>query len=260
MARTKAAGSQQNLDRALELMEMLARNGGGMNISDISRALDVTRVTASSMAQSLLQRNFIEKDVSSGKFYIGYKFLDLSQAYRYRYPFLYAAEGHMRSMAEKLEVRINICVLKPPGVAVAVLSKDVSLLPKMIMGYVFPAYASASGKVLLAYAEESMTGPWIDKMEFVQYTPSTICDREKLCEELSHVREQGVGFEWGEMVPQRCCVAAPIRDISGSVIASVSFSCTKERMEQDQAVLVENICQLADTISSTLGYNTIQFT
>ena len=258
MTKSKAISTQQSLDRALELMEMLAKNGGGMNVSDISKALGITRVTASSMVQSLLQRNYIEKDALTGKFYIGYKFLDLAQVYRYRYPFLYAAEEYVRDMAEKLGIRINICVLKPPGVAVVLLSKDVSLLPKMIMGYVLPAYASASGKVLMAFAPAEVAEPWIDAMECVRYTSHTIDSKEKLRRELEEIRAQEIAFEREELMLQRCCVAAPIRDISGQVIASVSFSGISDQMEKDLPALTDSIRLLARTISSTLGYNALQ--
>ena len=258
MTKTKTMSIQQSLDRALELMEMLAKNGGGMNVSDISKTLGITRVTASSMVQSLLQRNYIEKDAITGKFYIGYKFLDLAQVYRYRYPFLYAAEEYVRNMAEKLGIRINICVLKPPGVAVVLLSKDVSLLPKMIMGYVFPAYASASGKVLLAFSSNELVETWIDEMEFVRYTSHTIDSKEKLRKELEQIRAQDIAFEHEELMLQRCCIAAPIRDISGQVIASVSFSGIGEQIENELPMLTDSIRLLARTISSTLGYNAIQ--
>ena len=257
MARKGTTSTQQGLDRALELMEMLSKNGGGMNTSDISKALGITRITAASMVQSLLQRNYIEKDDLTGKYYIGYKFLELAQVYRYRYPFLYAAEEYIRNMAEKLKIRTNVCVLKPPGVAVVLLSKDVSLLPKMIMGYVFPAYASASGKLLLAFAQQEMVDDWLDKIDFVPYTANTICDRGRLMQEFEQIRAQGIAFEYEEMMLQRCCLAAPIRDISGQVIASVSFSASKEYIEQEKNTLIENLQLLAKSISSTQGYNAL---
>jgi len=258
MMKTKTMTTQQSLDRALELMEMLAKNGGGMNVSDISKTLGITRVTASSMVQSLLQRNYIEKDPATGKFYIGYKFLDLAHVYRYRYPFLYAAEEYVRNMAEKLNIRINVCVLKPPGVAVVLLSKDVSLLPKMIMGYVFPAYASASGKLLLAFAPDEVVEPWINNMQFIRHTSHTIDNKEDLYRELEQIRTQEIAFEREELIVQRCCIAAPIRDVSGQVIASVSFSCIEEYIETELPMLTDNIRLLARTISSALGYNAIQ--
>lgn len=257
MEKTKTPSTQQGLDRALELLEMLAKNGAGMNISEISKMLGITRVTTSNMVQSLLQRNYIEKDPTTGKFIVGYKLFELAQVYRYRYPFLYVAEEHIRNMAEKLQVRINISVLKPPGVAVLLLSKDVSLLPKMILGYVMPAHASASGKLLMAFAAPDTVSEWLDNTELSSYTQNTITDREKLEAEFCNIRTQNIAYESEEMMLQRCCVAAPIRDISGQVIASVSFSVDKERMESDKDMLSEKLRLLSKTISSNLGYNAL---
>ena len=180
MGTERAAGTQQSLDRALDLLDVMAKGDTvGMNISEISKLLGTTRVTASAMVQSLLQRNYIEKDEESGRYRIGYKLLELSQNYRYSYPFLYAAEGYVRVAAEKLGLRINVSVLKPPGVAVLLLSKDISLLPQMVMGYTLPAYASACGKLLTAYADAGVIEKWIGSMEFVSYTANTIPNAEK---------------------------------------------------------------------------------
>lgn len=257
MKNKKVPATLQGLDRALELLEILAKNGAGMNISEVSKALNITRVTASNMIHSLLQRNFIEKDPVTGKFFLGYKLFDLAQMYRYRYPFLYAAEEHVRNFSDKLQVRINVCVLKSPGVAVVLLSKDESLLPKMILGYVMPAHTSASGKVLMAFAPQEVATEWLKNMEPTRYTPHTVTDKALFADELTGVRKHAIAYECEEMMLQRCCVAAPIRDMSGQVIASVSFSVDKERMDKDGAMLEQNIRLLAKMISSSLGYNAL---
>ncbi len=258
MAKTKSAAPQPYLDRVLELLEMFARNGASMNISEISKVLGVTRVTASNMVQSLLQRNYIEKDALTGKFSLGYKLYELAQSYRYKYPFLYVAEEHVRTMAEKLQIRVNICVLKPPAAAIILLSKDVSLLPKMIFGYSMPLHASASGKALLAFVPPENMGAYLEHVQYSPYTQFTITDAARLQDELAQIRENDVAYEFEEMVLQRACVAAPLRDISGQVIASASFATDKERMEKDKAMLTENIRLLSKSISSNMGYNALK--
>ena len=76
-------------------------------------------------------------------------------------------------------------------------------------------------------------------------------------QEFEQIRAQGIAFEYEEMMLQRCCLAAPIRDISGQVIASVSFSASKEHIEQEKNTLIENLQLLAKSISSTQGYNAL---
>lgn len=252
----KTTGSQQSVERPFDLLEMLAKNDSGMNVSDISKALGITRVTATTMVQTLFQRNYLEKD-DQGKYHIGYKFLDLSYVYRFRYPFVYAAEDFVRYSAEKLNIRINLCVLKSPGVAVVLLSKDASLLPKMILGYVFPAYASASGKLLLALSSVPDKETWIDNMSFTAYTQHTIVDKQELKAQLELISKDHIAYEKEELTLQRCCLAAPIRNIGGQVIASVSFSCDKERFENENDMLKNELQLLAKNISFALGYNSL---
>lgn len=258
MATEKSGGTQQSLDRALDLLDILAKSEtNGLNISEISKLLGITRVTASTMVQSLLQRNYIEKDEESARYRIGYKLLELSQNYRYSYPFLYAAEGYVRQASEKLNLRINVSVLKSPGVAVLLISKDVSLLPQMSVGYVLPAYASASGKLLLANADEELAEKWLSKMEFIPFTTNTITNIDSMREELQMIRQNGIAIENQELVLRRCCMAAPIRNIAGKVIASVSFSILKERFDSDRDKLADELRLLSETISASLGYNSI---
>ena len=258
MGTEKNTGTQQSLDRALDLLDILAKNeSNGLNISEISKMLGISRVTASTMVQTLLHRNYIEKDADSTRYRIGYKLLDLSQSYRYSFPFLYAAEGYVRQAAEKLNTRINVSVLKSPGVAVLLISKDVSLIPQMTVGYILPAYASASGKLLLAYADSDMAGKWMDNMDFIHFTENTITDAEALREELHRIRGEGLAYEDQEFVLRRCCIAAPIRNIAGKVIAAVSFSVLKERYDAERDKLIDELRSLSETISASLGYNSI---
>ena len=216
-------------------------------------------MTTNSMLQSLLQRNYIEKDLETGKYSMGYKIYEMALAYRYQYPFLHVAEKHVSAMAEKWKIKINVCVLKPPGVAVMILSKDISLLPKMILGYVLPAYASASGKLLMAYSPREIIEHWLAETEFISYTPHTIVDKAVLFEQLDLIKVQGIAFEREELMAQRCCIAAPVCNLSGQVIASVSFSCSKEMLESNMSSLTEHIVLLGKSISSELGYSPIMF-
>ena len=254
METKKSITSQQGLDRMLDLLEILEKNDARLNISEISRELNITRATASNMVQTLLSRGYIERD-SSGKLSLGYKIYELGQTYRYRYTFLYVAQEPIIAAAERLKIKVNVCVLKSSMVAVLVMSKDVSLLPKMILGYSMPAYASASGKLLLANLPPAALEEELNSVEFVRYTAKTITDKAVLRAQLDEILSAGIAYEYEELMMQHCCVAAPIHDMSGQVIASVSFATDYERIMREKQTLTDNIVLLADTISSLLGYN-----
>ena len=102
-----------------------------------------------------------------------------------------------------------------------------------------------------------MAGKWVDNMDFIHFTENTITDAEALREELHRIRGEGLAYEDQELVLRRCCIAAPIRNIAGKVIAAVSFSVLKERYDAERDKLIDELRSLSETISASLGYNSI---
>ncbi|MDR1875181.1 MAG: IclR family transcriptional regulator [Synergistaceae bacterium] len=253
----KAATTQNSLERALELLGILNRTTTAMNVAEISKVLGVTRITANTMLQTLMQHSFVEKDESTGKYVIGYRMYEMAMFYRHRYSFLYVAEKHVNEMSDRWRVKVNVGVLKSPGVVVVLLSRDASAIPRMIMGHAMPAYATASGKLLMAYEPRDKIEEWLSRTERVSYTPFTTVDLPTLCRQMDSALEQGYALEQEELTFQRSCVASPIRDFSGRVIASVSFSSGKDFLEENFAALTEDIVLLGKMISYDLGYTPI---
>ena len=97
----------------------------------------------------------------------------------------------------------------------------------------WPAYASALGKALMAF------GPG-DPLQFLPptalkpLTPYTIIDPQRLKRELAIVRRVGTAIESQEAVLGNACVAAPIFDADGQLVAAVSVSGPPMRLRPAQ--------------------------
>ena len=243
----------KNLDRALDLLNLLATNSNPMNVMEISKALDVTRTTAYAMLGSLSKKKLVEKDAETGRYSIGYKVLELAECYYHRYPFLYLAEKYIVALAQKWSLKVNVSVLKEPAISLLLASKDPSfLVPRMVIGHIMPANATASGKVLLsALSEETL------EEVLVSYTAKTIVDREELKECLREARKNGFATEVDELMVLRSCVAAPIQDRSGAYIGAISFSGSTETIAANMPALTNDIISTGKQISTELGYNYI---
>lgn len=251
--------TNQSIDRALNLLEVLATKGIALSISEISRMLSVNRMTAQTLINSLEAQNYVEKDPETGKYRLGYQMFEFGAMYRHQYPFLYAAEKHIVSVFQRTNVKINVLVLKPNGVAIIILSKDMSLVPHMVHGRIIPPYVSGGGKMLLSSLPSDELDAMLDQMEFRQFTPHSIVDRNVLKAELETIRQRGYSIDKEELVLHRACVAAPICDISGKTIAAVSFSDSSELIESRLEELIQEITLLAKAISSELGYSYLNF-
>ena len=109
------------------------------------------------------------------------------------------------------------------------------------------------------YLQEDELDHLLDDIELKAFTYKTITDRNKLKEQLKVFRKQGFSYETDELMLNRSCVAAPILNISGEVIAAVSFSATTVEIEQERKELTTEIISLARSISIELGYNYLDF-
>lgn len=248
--------THQAIDRAFELINLLSTSNVPMTIMEISRALKITRTTAYAMVNSLLAQNCLEKDATSKKYTLGYRLYEIGSQYRYQFPFLNTAEKYINPMFQKWNmVRINVSVLKPQMMAVILLSKDSSLIPRMPHGQVLPAQCSGGGKALLASLDPAVIDEWLDSgVKLPALTPNTITERKHLHEELEKIRRQGYSIENEELSARRACVGAPIRNMSGETIAAASFATSLQHFQQNQAELIDDIVLLTNDISGDLGY------
>ena len=161
-------------------------------------------------------------------------------------------------MAQKWSLKVNVSVFKAPAVCLLLAAKDPSfLIPRMVIGHVMPAYATASGKVLLAALPQDELIKTLDSITLTQYTKKTITDKNKLLDCLEQVKEIGYATEIEELMIQRTCVAAPIKNRAGQVIAAISFSGSTDTVIQNLSVLTNDIVSAGTQISTELGYNYI---
>jgi len=128
------------------------------------------------------------------------------------------------------------------------------VLPSVI-GRLVPAHCTALGKVLLAYNPEEAArvteGGGLPKL-----TPHTISDPGALKAELARVRDAGYALDDEEFHEGNFCVAAPVRNYRGTVVAAISVSLAKSRLDHEpKEKFVQAVVSGADSISRAMGYD-----
>ena len=87
-----------------------------------------------------------------------------------------------------------------------------------------------------------------------RYTPSTITNRDRLLQEIERARKEGVAYDNEELDIGVKCIAAPIFDRAGRVVASISISGPAQRFMPDAIPRMEaEVKKAAREISMTLG-------
>ena len=116
------------------------------------------------------------------------------------------------------------------------------------------AHCSALGKVLLAYRPEADVKGIVKTEGLPRFTPHIITDEDELEQALAKIRKQGYAYDLEEILPDLCCVGAPIHDYTGHVITAISMSIPAYRFQRSQTEFRKAIMRTAKMVSEPLGY------
>jgi DNA-binding IclR family transcriptional regulator len=122
------------------------------------------------------------------------------------------------------------------------------------LGARLPLHCTGSGKVLLASLPVAECCALVSRLRLNAVTARTLTDPAALLEHIAAVRAQGYAVDDQELEDDLVCVAAPIRDHTGAVVASLSVSGHRSRVAGTRrACVVDCVRAAADRISAALG-------
>jgi len=124
------------------------------------------------------------------------------------------------------------------------------------IGAVAPAHCTAVGKVLLAGLPPARRAAAVERLSFERCTPNTITDAELFAAELDRVEAQGHAQDRAEHEDYINCVAAPIRDAAGTVLAAASISVPEPTLGFDGVLaLLPDLLATVAAASAELGWS-----
>ena len=106
------------------------------------------------------------------------------------------------------------------------------------------SHALALGKVVLALGSPELVERYVARPGLRRFTPGTITDPAALHVELDMVRRRGYAVECEELHPDFCCIAAPVRDAQGRVLAVLGLSMTRRAFDEERESLARVLLEL----------------
>ncbi len=246
-------GGVQSVDRALTILEVLARTGEA-GVTDIAAELGVHKSTAFRLVTTLEGHRLVEQGADRGKYRLGVGILRLAGATTARLDLVQEARPVCRQLAADTGETVNIAVLSESSALYLDQAAGSSALqPHNWVGQHIPLHATSNGKVLLSGLDDVALDEVLGGLS--RYTAMTITRKSQLRAEVKLVREQGYAVAVDELEVGLTAAAAPIRNAHGDVIASMSvsgptFRLTSERVEAVLPQLVE----AAQEVSRRLGF------
>lgn len=241
--------------KVFQVLEALCE-GKAAGVTELSNQLDIKPSTMHRFLSVLTQLDYVQKDTSTGKYYATLKIFQLGVSVRNKMSLISIARPYMEDLGDMLFETVNIAVFAQNSVVVIdrVQSPE-TLRTNIIVGQHLPAYCTAFGKVFLAAMSEKELDRYLNETTFKPLTTQTITDAQILRGELAKVAKDGFAIDNRELDENIRCIASPIRDESGKVVAALSISGPTSRMKLVRVrTLTKTIMDISAEISRKLGY------
>ncbi len=243
----------QSVDRALSILQILARVGEA-GVTEVAGELGVHKSTAFRLVATLEAHRLVEQSGDRGKYRLGVGVLRLAGATTARLDLVQEARPICRRLAAETGETVNIAVISDSGALyLDQVAGSSSLQSHNWVGQHIPLHATSNGKVLLSGLDEARLAEVL--LDLPRYTPGTVTTRSVLVRQVEQVREQGYAVAVDELEVGLTAVAAPIRDVHGDVVASMSVSGPTFRLDDDDLDdVVGRVVAGASEVSHRLGW------
>ena len=246
----------KSVSRALDIITILSLKKGGLGVTEIANQIDINKSSVYRILSTLVQYGYVEQDGESGRYKLGYKFLEISSKLLESIDLRNEARPFLQQLENQTNEVIHLVVFDQSEVVyIEKLEGNEILRMHSKVGKRAPMHCTSVGKAILAHLPLDVVSSIIDRKGLPVHTDYTIINKDDLFKELEDIRERGYALDLQENEYGITCIAVPIFDYTGQVVSAISISgptmrMTEERLEQ----LKQPIIQIGQQISNRLGY------
>jgi DNA-binding IclR family transcriptional regulator len=246
----------QSLERALKILDVLAKNPDGLGVTEISREIDLHKSTVYRLLSTFVKWGYVDQDKKLEKYKLGLKIVELSNCILSSLGLREVARPYLEELMKYANEVVHLCVLSD-GEVVYIDKVECPSTIRMYsqIGKRAPVHCTGVGKAILAFLPEEEAIRILKAKGLPQKTPNTITNLEEMLKHLEKIRELEYAVDNVEHEEGIRCVATPLFDHTNKVVASISISGPDYRVTEDRIPeLAEKIKEIAQQISRKLGY------
>jgi DNA-binding IclR family transcriptional regulator len=243
------------LRKAMDVLALFSLERRELGVLEAAEALGRPKSTVSRWLAAMEQADFLDRDSETGRYRLSLRLTALGDVARHSTSLQRSARPSLKWLAERTGETANLTLL----VGIEAVNVEVADSPRPVMhlGWVgrrLPVHATASGKVLVAHADDA-TRATVLNGTLERFTSETITSSKAFRAELELVRARGYATVWAELESDLAAVAAPVRDHTGVVVAAMAIGgpvsrCARSRLD----VLALDVLSAANSLSEQMGY------
>jgi DNA-binding IclR family transcriptional regulator len=255
MTLRKATNPIQSLDRGLAILEMVGRARRPVSVAELTPVLGIDRSSVFRLANTLRMRGFLTQ-LPSKEYVLGSAVRRLASSFRWSDGLIPIAREQVAALASRTGETTHL-VVREGRQAVFV---DHELTAQAVgvsvgSGRCEPLHCTAVGKALIADYDRAELEKLLGNEPLVAPAKRVIRTIAALAKECQRTQKRGYAVDNEEFHKGVRCVAAPIRDGSGQIIAAIGISAPIDRLSESRCEKVaQDVKRAAAEISGKLGY------
>lgn len=247
----KSYASIQVVDRLVHLLDVLAQNAEPASLKIVAAETGLHTSTAFRILASLESHDLVERD-TAGRYHLGRKLLRLGNRVHRQLDLRAEARPILDWLRGELDETINLTVSEgDEAVYIERATTRKIMRVEQLIGSRAPLHATAVGKLFLSARGARGCTDYVKRQGLLSLTPNTITDPVTLTREVESAARLGYALDDQEAEIGVGCIAVPVRDSGGDVVAALSVSAPIERRRLEWVPILR---QAAAQLSERLGH------
>jgi DNA-binding IclR family transcriptional regulator len=249
------SGRLSSVTSALRVLKVVSEEEIELGISSIAKRLGLAKSTVHRLAVTLAAEGFPEQNPDNGRYRLGLALFERGILVRRRMDVSNLGLPLLAALRDRTQETVHLAILAQTSIMYLYnLESAQAIGMRSYLGARKPAFCTAEGRVLLAFSPPEVVAAVL-KEKLEPRTAKTVTDPKALLRTLDEVRNSGYAIDDEESEVGMRGVAAPVRDIGGSVVTAVGLAGPIQRLtKKELRGLVPQVVATADAVSARLGY------
>jgi DNA-binding IclR family transcriptional regulator len=241
------------LERALLILEHLARSRHGVTLSQLTRKLQLPKSTCHALLLTLERCGYAVREEDTGRYRLGTRVYALANMALSGTSLRDQAAPFLYKLMQETGLTVHLAILEQ-GEAVLIDRIEPSGAPKVAtwVGKRMGLHCTALGKALVAYLPEAEVNELVRRQGLLRHNENTIASMRRLRQACEAVQQSGYAIDDEEEEIGVRCIGAPVFNWKHEVVAAISVSGTTAQLD-NMPPLAGRVKETAMAISHHLG-------
>lgn len=250
--------SNQSVSKILQIFFCLSNSKQPLRLIEVSDYIGMAQATTLRYLNALIEEGMVFQDEISGRYYLTWRICDIADNVK-KMMTIRNISGYLLSQMS-VDLQLGVClvsVLNDECVYLDCIYEEDRLGRTLQrIGKKTPLNASGSGKVLLSGYSDIEFNKYIECNTLKKLTDKTIIDSNELISEIEKIKNIGYAIDDEECELGLRCVAVPLRDYTGNIVAAVSVFGTVDKVsfENIENDILPYLFNISEKLSFRMGY------